>query len=65
MDKDEVNIEDIEQELTEEEVEQVKGGPLTGYLKIPDIKGESFAFRGGGGGAGKVKFDRLSIKKKS
>jgi hypothetical protein len=49
--------------LTEESLEQVKGGPV--YMKLGDIKGESSigSSTGGGGGAGKVKFDRLSIKK--
>lgn len=42
--------------LTEEEMMQVKGGPA--YIKIGDIKGEVMS-TGGGGGAGKVKFDRL------
>ena len=57
------NIKNNDLKLSTEDVDQVKGGPLTGYMKIPDIKGESLRAtprvsisHGGGGGAGKVKF---------
>ena len=56
------NIENNDLQLAAEDVDQVKGGPLTGYMKISDIKGEAVRAtpsvsisHGGPGGAGKVK----------
>lgn len=70
---------DSQVELTDEALEDAQGG--TGYIKLGDIKGESKVPAGydhmslkvevdpveasGGGGAGKVKFERLTVKKYS
>jgi hypothetical protein len=53
-------IKATDMKLTEESLEQVKGGPA--YIKIGDIKGESRDTSRGGGGAGKVKFDRFTTR---
>jgi len=48
--------------LTEESLEQVKGGPA--YIKFDGVDGESSigSSTSGAGGAGKVKFDRLTLR---